>query len=147
MKTQTRQWTLLVAGFAGISVWLYATYFSSGRAVSGPSRMHTTRTRAEALLRGLETFERDFGNYPTGNNVSIVNALVRADPKKRSYLQTDGRSPSAINEQTQLVDAWGIPFQVDFQGTNSPMVRSAGRNKVFGDADDLNFSHSEPVKP
>jgi len=109
--------------------------------------MHITQTRAEALLRGLEAFERDFGNYPTGNIASVVNALVGVNPQKRSYLQTDGRSPSAINEKTQLVDAWGVLFEIDFAETNSPIVRSAGRNKMFGDADDLHFSHSEYMKP
>jgi hypothetical protein len=147
MKPVCRQWILLVTGLIFIAVWIWADYFSTGRAHSGPSRKHVTQTRAEALLSGLDAFERDFGNCPTGNNASVVNALVGGNPRERNYLQTDGRSPSALNEQTQLVDAWGVPFQIEFPMTDSPIVRSAGSKRMFGDEDDLVFNRSEILKP
>jgi hypothetical protein len=143
MKSVTRQWLLLVAGLLIISFWIYAHYFSPKLAYSGPSRMHITVTRARMLLEALETFKNDFDAYPAGDNATISKQLLKGNPKGKAFLEPDRRSPFAINEKSEYVDAWGIPFQIEVIMTNSPVVRSAGIDHVFGTKDDLVIDHSK----
>lgn len=48
-----------------------------------------------------------------------------------------------------MVDAWGTLYAINFLSTNSFVVSSAGKDKKFGDADDIIFNSvsNDFVKP
>ena len=46
----------------------------------------------------------------------------------------------SINQAGEFLDPWGTPYAINFTSTNSFVISSAGKNKVFGDADDIVFN-------
>lgn len=48
-----------------------------------------------------------------------------------------------------MVDPWGTPYQIDFFQQTNFVIRSAGKNRKFGDTDDiiLNSASNNFVKP
>ena len=117
------------------------------RSYSGPGRMGITRSRAQALLIGIIIYKDEFGSYPIGINAVVTKSLRGENLKHKMFANFDGRSPQAINQSGQCVDGWGTPFQIDLSATNSPVIRSAGRDKIFGNKNDIGFDKNSFVKP
>ena len=67
--------------------------------------MHITETRARMLLQALENFKNDFADYPTGDNATISKQLLKGNSKGKVFLDTDRRSPFAITEKSEYLDA------------------------------------------
>ncbi|HZL14210.1 MAG TPA: hypothetical protein VFC85_08710 [Verrucomicrobiae bacterium] len=53
------------------------------------------------------------------------------------------------NSQGEILDIWKMPFQIEITPPTKFIVRSAGPNKKFGDADDIIFNSvsNDFVKP
>jgi len=85
----------------------------------------------------MESYKDEFGTYPTGDNSTIFGALRGNNPKKLVFLKVHPRSISADGA---FVDPWKTPYEIKVSSTNSVSVRSAGKNKRFGDADDVTNS-------
>lgn len=84
----------------------------------------------------MEIFKQEFGDYPVGKNSDIVNALAGNNPKKIVFLNFR-RSAENPNE---MVDPWETPYKIEFFQQTNFVIRSAGRNKFFGDTDDIVFN-------
>ena len=39
-----------------------------------------------------------------------------------------------------MVDPWETPYKIDFYQQTNFILRSAGKDKIFGDADDIIFN-------
>ncbi len=94
--------------------------------------------QADNLILGLQQYREFVGTYPTGNNVSIMKALLGQTEKKVLILSV---RKSELNDKGEIMDPWGTPLQFYFSH-NEVMIRSAGPNKVWEDsavssADDL----------
>ena len=48
--------------------------------------------------------------------------------------------PFTTNDAGEVIDLWGTPFQIKLVGPTNFIVRSAGKNRKFGDADDIIFN-------
>ena len=48
-----------------------------------------------------------------------------------------------------MVDPWETPYQIEFSKQTNFIIRSAGKDKIFGDADDIIFNSvsNDFVKP
>lgn len=46
-------------------------------------------------------------------------------------------SPRSTNNAGQFVDPWGTPYDIVFESTNRVTIKSAGKDKVFSDKDDV----------
>jgi hypothetical protein len=44
------------------------------------------------------------------------------------------------NSSGEFVDPWQTPYKLTVESTNRVTIRSAGKNKVFGDDDDVEMS-------
>jgi hypothetical protein len=53
------------------------------------------------------------------------------------FLSIPARS---TNNAGQLIDPWGTPYEIIFEPTNYVTIRSAGKNKTFGDEDDVTMN-------
>jgi len=86
------------------------------------------------LQAEIKNYQHKFGNYPTGDYDQVLKKLFRDDPRKIEFFR---------------VDPWGTPFAINFLSTNSFVISSAGKDKVFGDADDIIFNcvSNDFVKP
>jgi hypothetical protein len=85
----------------------------------------------------MESYKREFGTYPTGDNSTIFGALRGTNPKKMMFLDVPPRSISAVGA---FVDPWETPYEIKVISTNRLSIRSAGKTKRFGDAADVTNS-------
>jgi hypothetical protein len=95
-------------------------------------------TDCDNLILGIQQYKEFVGTYPTGNNSSIVKALLGQTDKKVLILAV---RRSELNDKGEIVDPWGSPLQFYFSH-NEVLIRSAGPNKAWEDsavstADDL----------
>jgi len=87
------------------------------------------RLRAE-----IGIYKYEFGSYPTGDYDQVLKKLFGGDPQKIEFFR---------------VDPWGTPYAISFSSTNSFVISSAGKDKIFGDSDDIIFNSvsNDFVKP
>jgi hypothetical protein len=95
--------------------------------------------QADNLIMGLQQYREFVGTYPTGNNISIMKALLGQAGEKKVLILSVRKSE--LNDKGEILDPWGTPLQFYFSH-NEVMIRSAGPNKVWEDsavssADDL----------
>jgi len=91
----------------------------------------------EALfLSAMESFRHEYGSFPSGNSAEILKVLVGDNPKKICFLSLETHSK---NQFGQYIDPWQIPFRIILTPTNIT-IQSAGKNGVFGDADDISMT-------
>jgi hypothetical protein len=105
-------------------------------AETGPKLNKNTRCRVVLMMRlkaELGNYKYKFRGYPTGNYAQILKKLFGDDPTIEFF----------------RVDPWGTPFAINFPSTNSFVISSAGKDKIFGDADDIIFNSvsNDFVKP
>jgi hypothetical protein len=105
-------------------------------AETGPTLNKNTRCKLviRMLLTEINSYQNEFGSYPTGDYDQVLKKLSRGDPKKNEFLR---------------VDPWGTPYAISFSSTNSFVISSAGKDKIFGDKDDIIFNSvsNDFVKP
>jgi len=134
---------LLLIGFL-LSIFLW--YFVLPRlAGGGPAKIPRALMDEEQLDLGIENYKQVFGSYPTGENSNIVNLLTGNNPQKTVFLNFR-RSTEHPNE---MVDPWETPYKIEFSQRTNFIIRSAGKNKFFGDTDDIVFNSisNDFVKP
>lgn len=112
----------------------------------GPAKVPRVRADERQLFLSIEGYRQEFGGYPTGENASIIRVLTGDNPKglRLFYLRA-----CSTNGNGQLIDPWVTPYQFIFDSTNRFTIRSAGKNKTLGDADDIVFNSvsNDFVKP
>ena len=104
----------------------------------------------DAIAGALKHYSYEYGVFPAGNTESVERILAGENlngknPRQIHFLNF---RPS-IEHSNEMVDPWETPYAIDFFPTNSYVISSAGKNKVFGDADDVIFNSlsNDFVKP
>ncbi len=87
----------------------------------------------------LHQYRKDVGEYPTGKTESILQQLRATNALGNHYLLYPFRKGYSIHE---FVDPWGTPFRIEISQASNFVVHSAGKNRQFGDGNDLYFSSS-----
>src|SRR5450432_3232160 len=105
-------------------------------AETGPKLNKNTRCRVVLMMSlkaEIGNYKYKFGSYPTGDYAQVLKKLFGDDPTIEFF----------------RVDPWGTPFAINFPSTNSFVISSAGKDKIFGDADDIIFNSvsNDFVKP
>ena len=76
-----------------------------------------------------------FGGDPVGTNPEITSALNGNNPKQINFIKPE--AGMQINENGELIDAWGTPlFFHQLSGTEME-IHSAGQDKIMWTQDDL----------
>jgi len=127
---------IVFVGLALLWVCLYCFVFPF-LVGGGPGRVPRARLDESQLGAGMEEYKSVFGNYPTGENASVVRALGGDNPKKLLLLNLGVNS---TNKNGELIDPWKTPYKIVFDGTNCFTIFSAGPNQTFGDKDDIVFN-------
>jgi hypothetical protein len=86
------------------------------------------------LASAMESFRAKFGTYPTGDTADVLRALQGANREKTVFLSV---SSNQVDSAGRLLDPWWTPYEVVVTSTNRAFIRSAGKNKHFGDEDDV----------
>jgi hypothetical protein len=136
---------IVIVGLALLWVCLYCFVFPF-LAGGGPGKVPRTHLDERQLGAGIEEYKSIFGNYPTGENASVIRALVGDNPKK---LRLFNLGINSTNKNGELLDPWKTPYKIVFDGTNCFTIFSAGINRTFGDKDDIIFNSvsNDFVKP
>ena len=71
-----------------------------------------------------------FGEYPTGDGVSVARAITGNNPVGTNFV---GRT---VDDKGEILDFHKVPFLFEREGEDI-IVTSSGHNGVFGDDDDL----------
>ena len=95
-----------------------------------------TRVRCDltAFRYACLAYRREYGSFPTGSQERIVAALSGKNDRKILFLEVPEHEGSATN---LWLDPWGSPYQVMFLSPSNVVTRSAGRDKMWGTADDI----------
>jgi hypothetical protein len=119
---------------------LVGLFFLSLTCVPGPGVGNNSpiRTRLEIgdLNYSLNHYQSVYGVFPTGENSNIVSVLAGDNSQKVVFLNFRRTS----EHPNEMVDPWGTPYQIDFFQQTNFVIRSAGKNRKFGDADDIVFN-------
>jgi hypothetical protein len=115
---------------------------SSRPIVGRPSK---AKLQIAELVIALKNYESAFGVYPTGENSNIVSVLAGDNAKKIVFLNFR----RIMEHPNEMVDPWGTPYRIEFFQQTNFIIRSAGKDKIFGDADDFIFNSvsNDFVKP
>jgi len=71
---------------------------------------------------------------PDSDNKRLTAALRGDNARQIPFLSL---SKSQLNADNEMIDLWGTPLKITFQGSSGIQVTSAGPDKVFGTADDI----------
>ena len=92
------------------------------------SRIHM---EASGIALSIMLYNRAFGEFPKGNCSDIGGALVGENPLNIVF-----STFSRVGDNGAFLDPYGIPYDISFTDHGYIRIRSAGKNKVEGDADD-----------
>ena len=98
---------------------------------SAAAKTTDVKELAHGLDEALLNYRKAHGIFPEGSAGEIVTALRTPDEKGDSYLDL---APAAVNDHGEMLDPWGTPFRITFDGVNNvPRIHSAGPNLIFED--------------
>lgn len=92
-----------------------------------------------SLLFAMQQYAAKYDHYPSGNASQISAALLGDNPDKLQFMKV---GQAGTNSRGELTDPWQTSYRIVFDSTNHFTIRSAGKNKVFGDQDDYELSNS-----
>lgn len=80
----------------------------------------------------MDEYKEDYGNYPEEKNGALANILLGDNSREKRYLHQG----SIFLRNGLMTDLWKHPLQINVEEGTLAII-SAGRNRQFGDADDL----------
>ena len=110
-----------------------------------PRKNVLCRFELSDLKTALNAYHDKYSDYPTGENSNIVRMLTGGNPQKIMFLNFRRSS----EHPDEMLDPWETPYQIQFSQQTNFVIRSAGKDKIFGDADDFIFNSvsNDFVKP
>jgi hypothetical protein len=93
----------------------------------------------------LKQFEIKHGRLPVGDNALIIQNLIGTNSDENVFMMLLAETNSA----GEIYDAWKVPFKIEIVAQTNFIIRSSGKDKTFGDADDIVFNSvsNDFVKP
>jgi hypothetical protein len=114
------------------------------------ARIIITRLNEADIAAALSAYSNTYGVFPTGDTESVKRILAGENlngknPQKTVFLNFQ-QSAEHSNEMT---DPWGTPYQIQFFQQTNFTIRSASKDKILSDADDIifNSASNDFVKP
>jgi len=129
--------TLLLALFL---VWLVAELLFPAH--NFKSRAMVIKTRSDERLMSALLAEQaaKTGGLTNLNQQFILESLLAAN-QNQFWLKT--------NATGEVIDVWDTPYRIELMGRTNFIIRSAGPDRQFGNADDIvfNSASNDFVKP
>lgn len=116
------------------------TDLASRAASPNPPAINETQTLApptvlDNLRVAMHKYGSTFGENPVGTNPEITAALTGRNPRQINFITPE--SGLRVNENGEMVDAWGTPFFFHQLSGVEMEIRSAGPDKIMWTSDDL----------
>jgi len=83
----------------------------------------------------VHNYNSAFGENPVGTNPEITAALMGKNPKQINFITAE--SGLRVNENGEMVDAYGTPFFFHQLSGQEMEIRSAGEDRKMWTFDDL----------
>jgi hypothetical protein len=87
------------------------------------------------VRRAVHQFGEMFGGNPVGTNPEITRQLLGDNPRRINFI--DSSAGMRVNENGELVDAWGTPYFFHQISGSEMEIHSAGPDKIMWTADDI----------
>jgi len=102
------------------------------------ARKGFTREEAVQLRTLISVRVANHVIIPTNMNGGFVLQLLDANEMGNLRLDPSRRICSIVtNSEGELLDGWATPYRIEFIDRSTFVIRSAGKNRVFGDRDDI----------
>lgn len=128
---------LVFYGLAAFVVILLLAMLVPVHSYGGARKIILCRMELSALETTLNVYHEKFGAYPSGKQSEIVKSLLGDNSQKYQFLHINFENLSSNGE---YLDPWKTPYAINFPATNSFVVSSAGKDRIFGNADDIIFN-------
>ena len=116
--------------------------------VSGPRPALNVECRFHLsdLEIAITNYQVAYTNYPAGNHSEIIKCLLGDNPKRIQFININSNN---LSSNVEYLDPWKTPYAINFHSNNRFIISSAGKDKKFGDADDIifNSASNDFVKP
>ena len=106
--------------------------------LAGCSKPPSTVRETETLHLALGQYATNYGVYPTGDTVAIMQALKGANAQHVVFIEFP---PAATAPDGTWLDPWGTSYRVDYPAPDSIRVTSAGPDRKFDTGDDIQSVH------
>lgn len=145
VKNLTLKQSIYIAGLAFIFLWICLYVFSPILVGGRPAKIPRARSDEKQLVLSSDFYKQEFGSYPAGENSNIIRALGGDNPKEIVFLNVR----RTVKHPNEMVDPWETPCQIEFYQQTNCAVHSPGKDKIFGNADDIIFNSvsNDFVKP
>jgi Type II secretion system (T2SS), protein G len=132
-------------GLAAFFVFLLLAMLIPGHGHGEGIKKAMCRIELSDLRTALNAYRENYSSYPSGENSNVIRMLAGDNPQKIIFLNFR-RTAEHPNE---MVDPWETPYQIQFSQQTNFVLRSAGKDKIFGNADDFIFNSvsNDFVKP
>jgi hypothetical protein len=139
-------------GFVGLFFLLLvvgALFPLSGNRFRNGAKRVSTRNEIKTMTWMLDDYIKSNDHLPVGRNAAIISALSATYTNDFHPFIPGPTSGLLTNSSGELVDYWQVPFQIQIVGTTNFIFRSAGKDKIFSNADDIIFNSvsNDFVKP
>lgn len=82
-----------------------------------------------------DAFYQEYGALPSSSeNYILTDILGGNNPRKIVFMEY---SPRLLNNNKEMIDAWGTPIRVVFLPDQKFFMVSAGKDKIFNTKDDV----------
>jgi hypothetical protein len=134
----------MVAGIVFVVVFFLPIIISNPN--HKPALNTICRLELANIKNAIDGYQSKYANYPAGNQSEIIKSLCGDNLQKYQFLNI---KVNQLNSDKEYLDPWGTPFAINFSSTNSFVVSSAGKDKIWGDKDDIifNSTSNDFVKP
>jgi hypothetical protein len=144
-KSQMRVRPGFLLGLLAIFAFLCWLVSSGVPTEKEKTKAKVLETRGEERLMGelLEEKASKVGGLTNIPNEFILNPFLTANKYRGISFTT------RTNALGEVIDIWQMPFQIKLVGQTNFIIRSAGPDQKFGDADDIIFNSAanDFVKP
>lgn len=102
----------------------------------GRQNVRKVRVLVEAtkFRDALIAYSNCFRNYPASEVSVMIATLTGQNPSNIVFIDLD---PKYIDAAGQYMDYWRTPYRIELTDKHSLILCSAGRNRTFGDGDDI----------
>jgi len=99
-----------------------------------------TRKESVELVLLVNARATNHALIPLNTNGGFLLHLLEPDEKRNLELDTSRRICKIItNAEGELLDGWAMPYRIEIIFQTNCVIRSAGKNRTFGDKDDIIF--------
>lgn len=107
-----------------------------GGDVGYPPDEGSTLSDIDQIQTALRSYHQEYETYPSGSPAEIASSLFGGNSRKLILLDP---SVFITDMNGQILDYWKNPFKITVVEAYTPKVYSAGKDRIFGNTDDISI--------